>query len=232
MRGSESAEDQGQDKAGFPKGVPGHGGRPPSPHPRPPEICNPIHKPTTNTSEPPPPPLPRPPTHPPSLPPSLPIFAQGRPPLLHRPLCSSKAFADVYRRNLKIMMQPMAREEALLAKAERWFTQVIAVEWGWSPDQLSKRMLDIALEVSLTGTYSHTTQELEYGARVAWRNAAKCVGRVLWGSLVVCNAPSALCVPQKNGDRLQAPISRVPTAVLHRGFSATARAQRGHIAQQ
>ena len=40
-------------------------------------------------------------------------------------------------------------------------------------------------QVSLTGTYSHTPQELEYGARVAWRNTAQCVGRITWNALVV-----------------------------------------------
>lgn len=34
-----------------------------------------------------------------------------------------------------------------------------------------------------TGTYKHTTEEIEEGARLAWRNSARCVGRATWKSL-------------------------------------------------
>ena len=40
-------------------------------------------------------------------------------------------------------------------------------------------------QVALTGTYTHTQDELTWAARVAWRNADRCVGRAGWGSLVV-----------------------------------------------
>jgi nitric-oxide synthase len=38
-------------------------------------------------------------------------------------------------------------------------------------------------EVARTGTYVHTTAELEFGARVAWRNSSRCIGRLYWRSL-------------------------------------------------
>ncbi|MDH6133627.1 nitric-oxide synthase [Kitasatospora sp. MAA4] len=40
-------------------------------------------------------------------------------------------------------------------------------------------------EIERTGTYEHTAQELAFGARVAWRNSARCIGRLYWRSLVV-----------------------------------------------
>ncbi|MFI9272672.1 nitric oxide synthase oxygenase [Kitasatospora sp. NPDC052896] len=40
-------------------------------------------------------------------------------------------------------------------------------------------------EIARTGTYRHTPEELAYGARVAWRNSARCIGRLYWRSLVV-----------------------------------------------
>jgi nitric-oxide synthase len=40
-------------------------------------------------------------------------------------------------------------------------------------------------ELDLTGTYHHTTEELAFGARVAWRNSARCVGRLYWRSMRV-----------------------------------------------
>ena len=38
-------------------------------------------------------------------------------------------------------------------------------------------------EIARTGTYVHTRDELEFGARIAWRNSARCIGRLYWRSL-------------------------------------------------
>ncbi len=48
-----------------------------------------------------------------------------------------------------------------------------------------ERITAVRRELDRTGTYRHTAQELTFGARVAWRNAAKCIGRLYWRSLVV-----------------------------------------------
>ncbi len=40
-------------------------------------------------------------------------------------------------------------------------------------------------EIELTGTYQHTSAELAFGARVAWRNSARCIGRLYWRSMQV-----------------------------------------------
>ncbi|MER8098924.1 nitric oxide synthase oxygenase [Kitasatospora sp. NPDC094016] len=40
-------------------------------------------------------------------------------------------------------------------------------------------------EIERTGSYQHTPAELAYGAKLAWRNAARCIGRLYWRSLVV-----------------------------------------------
>ena len=37
----------------------------------------------------------------------------------------------------------------------------------------------------MTGTYTHTYEELAYGAQMAWRNASKCVSRIQWRNLIV-----------------------------------------------
>lgn len=47
------------------------------------------------------------------------------------------------------------------------------------------RLADIDREISQTGTYTHTTEELTHGARMAWRNSNRCVGRLFWQSLEV-----------------------------------------------
>ncbi|WP_433609686.1 nitric oxide synthase oxygenase [Dactylosporangium sp. CA-139114] len=48
-----------------------------------------------------------------------------------------------------------------------------------------ERLARVRDEIAETGTYVHTYAELVFGARVAWRNASRCIGRLYWRSLVV-----------------------------------------------
>ncbi|NUO98188.1 MAG: nitric oxide synthase oxygenase [Nonomuraea sp.] len=50
---------------------------------------------------------------------------------------------------------------------------------------LQARLRDVARDVARYGTYTHTFEELEFGARVAWRNSSRCIGRLYWRSLKV-----------------------------------------------
>ena len=47
------------------------------------------------------------------------------------------------------------------------------------------RIAAVLREIDATGTYWHTPEELAFGARVAWRNNARCIGRLYWRSLQV-----------------------------------------------
>jgi len=49
----------------------------------------------------------------------------------------------------------------------------------------ARRLAWARAEILTTGTYHHTTAELVWGARVAWRNNARCIGRLYWNSLRV-----------------------------------------------
>lgn len=49
----------------------------------------------------------------------------------------------------------------------------------------ARRIAWVRAEIELTGTYRHTTEELTFGARLAWRNSARCIGRLYWRSLRV-----------------------------------------------
>ena len=49
----------------------------------------------------------------------------------------------------------------------------------------SARMREVRREIAATGWYRHTAEELTFGARVAWRNSARCIGRLYWNSLRV-----------------------------------------------
>ncbi|MGI5168988.1 nitric oxide synthase oxygenase [Spirillospora sp. CA-253888] len=47
------------------------------------------------------------------------------------------------------------------------------------------RLRRVRAEIAATGTYRHTPAELAFGARVAWRNSARCIGRLYWRGLRV-----------------------------------------------
>ncbi len=66
--------------------------------------------------------------------------------------------------------------------AERFITQFHIENRAGPPDQ---RLWHVHREIDTTGTYQHTPAELEFGARVAWRNSARCIGRLYWHSLRV-----------------------------------------------
>ena len=50
---------------------------------------------------------------------------------------------------------------------------------------LEQRLVDVKEEIERTGTYTHLPIELEHGARLAWRNSNRCIGRLYWKSLVL-----------------------------------------------
>jgi nitric-oxide synthase, bacterial len=72
--------------------------------------------------------------------------------------------------------------DSLLVSAERFITQFHRENRAGPPDRRLRQVRD---EIAMTGTYRHTAAELEFGARVAWRNSARCIGRLYWRSLRV-----------------------------------------------
>lgn len=57
----------------------------------------------------------------------------------------------------------------------------------------SKLWLENRLQqIKRAGEYKPTTEELVFGARVAWRNSNKCIGRLFWQSLHVVDAREVL----------------------------------------
>ncbi|HEY1488932.1 MAG TPA: nitric oxide synthase oxygenase [Micromonosporaceae bacterium] len=50
---------------------------------------------------------------------------------------------------------------------------------------LGIRLAAVRAEIAATGTYVHTGPELQFGARIAWRNASRCIGRLYWNSMLV-----------------------------------------------
>lgn len=53
------------------------------------------------------------------------------------------------------------------------------------PEVFLPRWQEVNQLIEATGTYEHTLDELTFGARLAWRNSSRCVGRYFWQSLLV-----------------------------------------------
>ena len=49
----------------------------------------------------------------------------------------------------------------------------------------AQRLREVEAAIAATGTYQLLEPELVFGAKQAWRNAARCVGRIQWNKLQV-----------------------------------------------
>ena len=70
----------------------------------------------------------------------------------------------------------------LLISAEGFIRQFYAENSLGSPEL---RLRSVRREIETSGTYWHVPEELAFGARVAWRNSSRCIGRLYWRSLQV-----------------------------------------------
>ncbi|WP_308636810.1 nitric oxide synthase oxygenase [Paenibacillus silvisoli] len=78
----------------------------------------------------------------------------------------------------------------LLREAEAYIRQ-FGSELRISEESTSARIAGIKAEIAERGTYTHTFEELAYGAKLAWRNSNRCIGRLFWDSLTVQDAREA-----------------------------------------
>lgn len=65
------------------------------------------------------------------------------------------------------------------------------------------RWSGVRCQLSRGGTYVHSPEELAYGARLAWRNSGRCIGRLFWESLDVVD-----CRQTTGPDAIQARLTR------------------------
>jgi nitric-oxide synthase len=77
--------------------------------------------------------------------------------------------------------------DAVLGAAEQFIREGQAEsQAGYpGPGGVEARLREVRAAVAAHGTYEHTPEELVFGARVAWRNSARCIGRLYWRSLSV-----------------------------------------------
>ncbi|MBD2846890.1 nitric oxide synthase oxygenase [Paenibacillus sp. IB182496] len=78
--------------------------------------------------------------------------------------------------------------ETQLLEEARAFIRQSYDEMGLSEEEAVLRIAEIERETRACGTYTHTAEELAYGAKLAWRNSNRCIGRLFWESLVVRDA--------------------------------------------
>jgi hypothetical protein len=86
------------------------------------------------------------------------------------------AFSFLFRECMQFVLQPILINQNLWLEACRFYDDV-AKELDWSPQVQQRRLFEVQTEIFASGTYTHTKEELQVGARLAWRNSAKCVGR-------------------------------------------------------
>jgi nitric-oxide synthase, bacterial len=68
------------------------------------------------------------------------------------------------------------------------FIQECYNELGKSQARIDARIAEITQEIRYKGEYEHTLEELIHGAKMAWRNSNRCIGRLFWESLRVHDA--------------------------------------------
>ncbi|GGG79831.1 nitric oxide synthase oxygenase [Paenibacillus radicis (ex Gao et al. 2016)] len=81
----------------------------------------------------------------------------------------------------------IASSALLWSEAEQFIIGCYA-ELGKSEEEAKLRLSEIEQQIERDGSYTHTYEELQHGARLAWRNSNRCIGRLFWQSLEVRDA--------------------------------------------
>lgn len=80
---------------------------------------------------------------------------------------------------------------AKLVREAREYAELYGRENKIDEATTRRRVGDIVRSIEETGTYEHTLDEIRHGARVAWRNAPKCINRKFYATLEVLDARGA-----------------------------------------
>ncbi|MBW7461003.1 nitric oxide synthase oxygenase, partial [Paenibacillus sepulcri] len=71
------------------------------------------------------------------------------------------------------------------------FIRACYSELGKSGQEAEQRLAEIEQSIKDSGRYEHTEEELCHGAKMAWRNSNRCIGRFFWDSLAIQDARKA-----------------------------------------
>ncbi|WP_337187131.1 nitric oxide synthase oxygenase [Phenylobacterium sp.] len=98
---------------------------------------------------------------------------------MSRSFIDSRSSSDPLRRRLR-RLSPSERAEEANAFLDLYFREGDA-----DPSDRASRQREVRRDLERHGFYRHTTEELAFGARVAWRNHGRCIGRHVWKALDV-----------------------------------------------
>jgi nitric oxide synthase oxygenase domain/subunit len=76
-------------------------------------------------------------------------------------------------------------KEVMLQQAVDFINQFYASVKREGSKTHKERLEEILISIKSTGTYELKETELCFGARTAWRNAPRCIGRIQWSKLQV-----------------------------------------------
>jgi nitric-oxide synthase len=80
----------------------------------------------------------------------------------------------------------MESQKSLEVKAVNFLEQFF-METGRG-EFMTNRIKEVTEEITSTGTWHPSTEELTFGAQIAWRNSNRCIGRIYWKTLKVIDA--------------------------------------------
>ena len=75
--------------------------------------------------------------------------------------------------------------DELTRQARKFFTEYYTSLKKLGSEAHEQRWNHVSSEIQSTGTYNLTLDELTFGAKLAWRNAPRCIGRIQWSKLQV-----------------------------------------------
>ncbi|MRX73908.1 nitric oxide synthase [Bacillus lacus] len=83
------------------------------------------------------------------------------------------------------------RNDSRIQQDAEEFIRASYSELGKTDTELESRLLEVKASIEQTGTYVHTKEELSHGAKMAWRNSNRCIGRLFWNTLTVIDERNA-----------------------------------------
>ncbi|XP_067834486.1 nitric oxide synthase 1-like [Heptranchias perlo] len=83
--------------------------------------------------------------------------------------------------------EPLTKGQ-LLMKAKDFLKQYYTAMKRADGPAHTQRLTEVERDIESTGTYQLTETELTFGAKLAWRNAPRCVGRIQWARLQLFDA--------------------------------------------
>ena len=82
-------------------------------------------------------------------------------------------------------VRPAPRADGPNPREVREFFEQYKAYTEMDEDAYQARVADVVAEIQATGTYTHTTDELTVGAKLAWYNHTRCIGKLYWRWLTV-----------------------------------------------